>query len=221
MLSKQRRSSQRLASVLEAMTSDLEGFNEVEVSTETEEALINSDEADALADYVERDVDWKNLSKEEQLQMIGDEDDEIEEDEDEEVDFDDELDELEDVIDESGEDDEVFSFEDDEIKEFKEDDEIEAAIEDEIGNETNGNGPGGDRSVSLEKELVGGGNVEFDKEDEYEDSIRNVVTARKARVASIVAKLDNIADRLEKAGNKKLAYRVDVVSDKLEKEYLK
>ena len=214
MLSKQRRSSQRLASVLEAMTSDLDDFNTTEVSTETEEDIVGAGMAEDLADYAEQDLDWKDLTEEEQMQMIGDEE-EVEEEleEDEEIEED-----LEDLEDEVEEDDEEIKEELDDIEEEVE--EKEAAIEDEIGNQTVSGGPGGDRSLSLEKQTVGEGNVEFEKEDEYEESIRNVVNARKARVASIVAKLDNIADRLERQGNKKVAYRIDLVSDRLEKEYL-
>ena len=248
MLKQQRRNSQRLASVLDAMTEDLD-FNTKEVSSELEEdvAQICSSIED-VANYCKDAEGWKDLSEEDKIQMVcggddeEDEEDEAEagfsesdEDEFESCEFADEdedefescefADEDEDEF-ESCEfaDDEEEIEEDDEEEETTEASEVEPGIEDTIGNEMTGGSPGGDRSLSKEKELIGDGNSKFDNDENYEDSIRNVVAARKAKIKSFIARLDAAATELESTGSKTgiaLAYKLDMISDKLEKKYLK
>ena len=82
MLKQQRRNSQRLASVLDAMTEDLD-FNTKEVSSELEEdvAQICSSIED-VANYCKDAEGWKDLSEEDKIQMVcGGDDEEDEEDE--------------------------------------------------------------------------------------------------------------------------------------------
>ncbi len=249
MLKQQRRNSQRLASVLDAMTEDLD-FNTKEVSSELEEdvAQICSSIED-VANYCKDAEGWKDLSEEDKIQMVcgGDGDDDAEEDEaeagfseseeDEDIEsceFADEDEEACEFADDNEEDEfESYEFadEDEEVEEDGDDEEetteaseVEPGIEDTIGNEMTGGNPGGDRSLSKEKELIGDGNSKFDSDENYEDSIRNVVAARKAKIKSFIARLDAAASELENTGSKTgiaLAYKLDMISDKLEKKYLK
>ena len=235
MLKQQRRNSQRLASVLDAMTEDLD-FNTKEVSSELEEdvAQICSSIED-VANYCKDAEGWKDLSEEDKIQMVcGGDDEEDEEDEAEAGFSESEEDEFEscEFADEDEDEFESCEFADDE-EEIEEDDEeeetteaseVEPGIEDTIGNEMTGGSPGGDRSLSKEKELIGDGNSKFDNDENYEDSIRNVVAARKAKIKSFIARLDAAATELESTGSKTgiaLAYKLDMISDKLEKKYLK
>ena len=233
MLKQQRRNSQRLASVLDAMTEDLD-FNTKEVSSELEEdvAQICSSIED-VANYCKDAEGWKDLSEEDKIQMVCGGDD-AEEDEAEDGFSESEEDEFEscEFADEDEDEFESCEFADDE-EEIEEDDdeeetteasEVEPGIEDTIGNEMTGGSPGGDRSLSKEKELIGDGNSKFDNDENYEDSIRNVVAARKAKIKSFIARLDAAATELESTGSKTgiaLAYKLDMISDKLEKKYLK
>lgn len=249
MLKQQRRNSQRLASVLDAMTEDLD-FNTKEVSSELEEdvAQICSSIED-VANYCKDAEGWKDLSKEDQIQMVcggDDEEDEAEagfseSEEDEEIeacDFAEEDEDIEESCEFAEDDDEEFEScefaEDDEeeVEEAGDDEEddtteaseVEPGIEDTIGNEVTGGNPGGDRSLSKEKELIGEGNSKFDNDECYEDSIRNVVAARKAKIKSFIARLEAAASELEATGSKTgiaLAYKLDMISDKLENKYLK
>lgn len=81
-------------------------------------------------------------------------------------------------------------------------------IEDEIGDEANG----GDPSVS--EVAPGGDDVEVDTDAE-------VFPTESEYVAKIVSKLDKVANYLEKHGQKKMAYRIDMLSDKLEQSVKK
>lgn len=81
-------------------------------------------------------------------------------------------------------------------------------IEDEIGDEANG----GDPSVS--EVAPGGDGVEVDTDAE-------VFPTESEYVANIVSKLDKVANYLEKHGQKKMAYRIDMLSDKLEQSIKK
>ena len=88
--------------------------------------------------------------------------------------------------------------------------ETEAGIEDEI-TDTMG---GGEPTVS---EVAPGG--EEAKEEVQETS--EVYPTESAYVASLVRKFDRIANQLEKKGMKRLAYRLDKISDSLEASYKK
>lgn len=86
--------------------------------------------------------------------------------------------------------------------------ETEAGIEDEITDTVGG----GDPTTS---EVAPGG--EEAKGEVQTDA--EVYPTESAYVASLVRKFDRIATELEKKGMKRLAYRLDVISDKLEKQY--
>lgn len=81
--------------------------------------------------------------------------------------------------------------------------EVAPGIEDEIGDEANG----GDPSVSEVAE--GGEGVEVSTDAE-------VFPTESEYVAKITARLDRVANYLEKHGQKKMAYRIDLLSDRLE-----
>jgi hypothetical protein len=81
--------------------------------------------------------------------------------------------------------------------------EVTPGIEDEIGDEANG----GDPSVSEIAE--GGEGVEVSTDAE-------VFPTESEYVAKITARLDRVANYLEKHGQKKMAYRIDLLSDRLE-----
>lgn len=61
--------------------------------------------------------------------------------------------------------------------------------------------------------------VDFDGDDDLEDSIRDVPN-RDEKIRLTIAKLQRIANYLEKNGHTKLAYRIDVVCNNLEKYHL-
>lgn len=100
------------------------------------------------------------------------------------------------IVSEDEEDDDL-SFLDDE----EEDKEVTASATPEIGDEANG----GDPSVS---EIV--------KTDVDVNTDAEVFPTDSEYVAKVTARLDRVADILEKRGMKKMAYRLDVLSDKLE-----
>lgn len=83
--------------------------------------------------------------------------------------------------------------------------EVAPGIEDEIGDEANG----GDPSVSEIAE--GGEGVEVSTDAEVFPTESDRVA-----VAKITARLDRVANYLEKHGQKKMAYRIDLLSDRLE-----
>ena len=86
--------------------------------------------------------------------------------------------------------------------------ETESGIEDEITDTVGG----GDPTTS---EVAPGG--EEAKSEVQTDA--EVYPTESAYVASLVRKFDRIADELEKKGMKRLAYRLDKLSDRLEKQY--
>jgi hypothetical protein len=81
--------------------------------------------------------------------------------------------------------------------------EVTPGIEDEIGDEANGGNP------SVSEIAEGGEGVEVSTDAE-------VFPTESEYVAKITARLDRVANYLEKHGQKKMAYRIDLLSDKLE-----
>lgn len=104
----------------------------------------------------------------------------------------------------SDEDDDDLSF----LDEVEEDEnttasEVAPGVEDDMGDEANG----GDPSVS--KIVPGGKDVDVSTDSE-------VFPTESEYVARIVSRLDRVANYLEKKGEKRMAYRIDLLSDKLE-----
>lgn len=176
------------------------------------------DEADAVfSEDIELDSLDEQLPEEldsEELAPLA-EDAEIPEDlEETEGDFEVAEDEVdEDVLElpEDQDDEAILSDEEDDLAfldEFEEEEtttasEVAPGIEDEIGDEANG----GDPSVSEIAE--GGEGVEVSTDAE-------VFPTKSEYVAKITARLDRVANYLEKHGQKKMAYRIDLLSDRLE-----
>ena len=133
--------------------------------------------------------------------LADDDDDDIEDEDDEDDDIEDDIEAL--LAEEDDEDDE-----DDDIEAFFASEEA-PGIEDSIQD----TGDGGDPTV---KEVTDKGGDAADDVDEDPE----VFPTNSEYVAKITEKLDVIASAIEKSGNKKLALRVDLISDKLEKEYL-
>lgn len=182
----------------------------------------NVDEFDA---FNAEDIEIESLEEEfpeelevEDLDIV----DEIYDDEDEfavadDDEFDDEEEEEDEFeLPEDGDDDEILSedefddeFEDEDDEDDEDDDEddedvvtgADEGIEKEIGDEAGG----GDPSIS---EVV---DSDIDVSTDAE-----VFPTNSKYVASIVKRLDRVANILEKRGMKKMAYRVDVLSDRLE-----
>ena len=104
----------------------------------------------------------------------------------------------------SDEDDDDLSFLDEvEEEETTTASEVAPGVEDKIGDEAHG----GDPSVS--EVAPGGDDVDVSTDGE-------VFPTESEYVASIVSRLDRVANYLEKKGQKRMAYRIDLLSDKLE-----
>lgn len=119
-------------------------------------------------------------------------------------------DEDDEIVSDEDEDDTILSDEDDLsfLDEVEEDEnttasEVTPGVEDDMGDEANG----GDPSVS--KIVPGGKDVDVSTDGE-------VFPTESEYVARIVSRLDRVANYLEKKGEKRMAYRIDLLSDKLE-----
>lgn len=143
------------------------------------------------------------------MELPEDKDDDTilsDEDEDDEIVFD----EDDEIVSDEDEDDTILSDEDDLsfLDEVEEDEtttasEVAPGVEDDMGDEANG----GDPSVS--KIVPGGKDVDVSTDGE-------VFPTESEYVARIVSRLDRVANYLEKKGEKRMAYRIDLLSDKLE-----
>ena len=116
------------------------------------------------------------------------------------------------ILSDEDEDDTILSDEDEDdlsfLDEVEEDEnttasEVTPGVEDDMGDEANG----GDPSVS--KIVPGGKDVDVSTDGE-------VFPTESEYVARIVSRLDRVANYLEKKGEKRMAYRIDLLSDKLE-----
>lgn len=119
-------------------------------------------------------------------------------------------DEDDEIVSDEDEDDTILSDDDDLsfLDEVEEDEnttasEVAPGVEDDMGDEANG----GDPSVS--KIVPGGKDVDVSTDGE-------VFPTESEYVARIVSRLDRVANYLEKKGEKRMAYRIDLLSDKLE-----
>lgn len=155
---------------------------------------LTADEDDSVADDEEL-VDGEDEIDEDE---IGEDPVELPDDQDDDAILSDD-EEINDEGDEDGEDDLAFLDE----EETTTASEVAPGIEDEIGDEVHG----GDPSTS---EVAPGG-------DEVETSTdAEVFPTESEYVSSIVKRLDRVANYLEKKGQKRMAYRIDMLSDKLE-----
>ena len=104
----------------------------------------------------------------------------------------------------SEEDDDDLSFLDEvEEEETTTASEVAPGVEDKIGDEAHGGDP------STSEVAPGGKDVDVSTDGE-------VFPTESEYVARIVSRLDRVANYLEKKGEKRMAYRIDLLSDKLE-----
>lgn len=221
----QRRKSQRLASALQALTSDLD-IQAME--TEVDENVTASDMTPQ--DYMSQDPrGYGDNGQDAAKQYLGQDQDQ--------ADFQAAIAELEDVSD--CEDGQCDASEDEEDEDFEaafaaamaQEDEIEEAEQEEIeqGSIEQGD-PGVDEFGSQMtydtdnvRQLGSDYGVDFDGDEELQETIRAVPgrTQKQAKIKKLIARIQNVANHLERTGRKKLAYRLDIVCNNLESKYLK
>ena len=94
-------------------------------------------------------------------------------------------------------DDDILSATDDDVEEFTAS-LNNPGIEDTIGNQTSGGDPSLSQIVQMDDDL------QMDEDEQKEE------------IKKITARIDRLANYCERSGHKRLAYRLDVISDKLE-----
>lgn len=179
---------------------------------ETDEQIPEELEADDL-DVVdtEEEADADEFEGEDELEDLEDGEDleanEFEETEEDET-FDVADDEEEALVElpEDEDDDTILSDDEEDLSFLDDEEDSVTASEVEIGDEAHG----GDPSVS-----------EITDSDVDVNTDAEVFPTDSEYVARITAKLDKVANYLEKTGKKRMAYRLDVLSDKLEKSVRK
>ena len=204
----QRRSSQRLASTLDALSADLD-FEATEVEVETDENI--------SAGEMSPQEYWEGKAKgDEAIQLLG-QDQELQ----------DAIEDLEQVT--AGDDeDDVQQAEDDDFEQA-----FQAAMAEDEEQETTASilqgDPGvdevGSQSTYDTDEVRGLGSdygVDFNGDQDLQDSIRQIPgrTEKQARIKKLIARIENVANEFEATGRKSLAYRLDVICNNLEAKYL-
>ena len=200
-----RRNSQRLASALDALTSDLDiTASEVEVNENI--ASMTPEE------YVKQDVQGRDYDP---IAYLGEEDEEKPAEEGEE-----EVEEVED-----DEDDDFQAAFRQAMSEAEEDEEDEDNRQGEILQGDPGVDEVGSQATYDTEDVVKLGpdyGVDFDGDDRLQD-IRNVPgrSQKQARIKKLIARIERAANHLENDGRKKLslAYRLDIVCNNLQKKY--
>ena len=221
----QRRNSQRLASALEALTSDLD-MDVTASEVETDENIVSA--GLSPQEYMRQDGrDYGDNGEQAAMQYLGqDEDDQ---------DFKAAIAQLEDASDceqqtTESEDDQDFqaafaqameeAVQEDEVQESEQEEVEQASIEqgdpgvDDFGSEET-------FDTDNVRQLGSDYGVDFDGDEDLQDTIRNVPgrTQKQAKIKKLIARIENVANHLEKTGRKKLAYRLDVVCNNLEAKY--
>lgn len=204
----QRRSSQRLASTLDALSADLD-FEATEVEVETDENI--------SAGEMSPQEYWEGKAKgDEAIQLLG-QDQELQ----------DAIEDLEQVT--AGDDeDDVQQAEDDDFEQA-----FQAAMAEDEEQETTASilqgDPGVDEVGSQStydtdevRELGSDYGVDFNGDQDLQDSIRQIPgrTEKQARIKKLIARIENVANEFEATGRKSLAYRLDVICNNLEAKYL-
>lgn len=186
-----RRNSQRLASTLDALSSDLD-FEATEVEVETDENI--------SAGETTPDEYWEGKAKgDEAIQLLGQNQENTQESEEDE-DFE-----------------QAFQAA---MAEQEEQAETASIMQGDPGVKEVGSQATFDTSEV--RDLGSGHGVDFDGDQDLQDSIRNVPgrAEKQARIKKLIARIENVANELEATGRKSLAYRLDVVCNHLEEKYL-
>ena len=204
----QRRSSQRLASTLDALSADLD-FEATELEVETDENI--------SAGEMSPQEYWEGKAKgDEAIQLLG-QDQELQ----------DAIEDLEQVTAGDDEDDVQQAEEDDFEQAFQ------AAMAEDEEQETTASilqgDPGvdevGSQSTYDTDEVRGLGSdygVDFNGDEDLQDSIRQIPgrAEKQARIKKLIARIENVANEFEATGRKSLAYRLDIICNNLEAKYL-
>ena len=204
----QRRSSQRLASTLDALSADLD-FEATELEVETDENI--------SAGEMSPQEYWEGKAKgDEAIQLLG-QDQELQ----------DAIEDLEQVTAGDDEDDVQQAEEDDFEQAFQ------AAMAEDEEQETTASilqgDPGvdevGSQSTYDTDEVRGLGSdygVDFNGDQDLQDSIRQIPgrAEKQARIKKLIARIENVANEFEATGRKSLAYRLDIICNNLEAKYL-
>ena len=204
----QRRSSQRLASTLDALSADLD-FEATELEVETDENI--------SAGEMSPQEYWEGKAKgDEAIQLLG-QDQELQ----------DAIEDLEQVTAVAEEDDVQQAEEDDFEQAFQaamaEDEEQETTASilqgdpgvDEVGSQST-------YDTDEVRELGSDYGVDFNGDQDLQDSIRQIPgrAEKQARIKKLIARIENVANEFEATGRKSLAYRLDVICNNLEAKYL-
>lgn len=204
----QRRSSQRLASTLDALSDDLD-FEATEVEVETDENI--------SAGEMSPQEYWEGKAKgDEAIQLLG-QDQELQQ----------AIEDLEQVTAGDDEDDVQQAEEDDFEQAFQaamaEDEEQETTASilqgdpgvDEVGSQST-------YDTDEVRELGSDYGVDFNGDQDLQDSIRQIPgrAEKQARIKKLIARIENVANEFEATGRKSLAYRLDIICNNLEAKYL-
>ena len=204
----QRRSSQRLASTLDALSADLD-FEATEVEVETDENI--------SAGEMSPQEYWEGKAKgDEAIQLLG-QDQELQQ----------AIEDLEQVTAGDDEDDVQQAEEDDFEQAFQaamaEDEEQETTASilqgdpgvDEVGSQST-------YDTDEVRELGSDYGVDFNGDQDLQDSIRQIPgrAEKQARIKKLIARIENVANEFEATGRKSLAYRLDIICNNLEAKYL-
>ena len=204
----QRRSSQRLASTLDALSADLD-FEATEVEVETDENI--------SAGEMSPQEYWEGKAKgDDAIQLLG-QDQELQQ----------AIEDLEQVTAGDDEDDVQQAEEDDFEQAFQaamaEDEEQETTASilqgdpgvDEVGSQST-------YDTDEVRELGSDYGVDFNGDQDLQDSIRQIPgrAEKQARIKKLIARIENVANEFEATGRKSLAYRLDIICNNLEAKYL-
>lgn len=196
----QRRKSVRLASTIDALTNDLDDIEATGVQTETQENI--------SAGEMSPDEYWDGKAKGDQaIQLLGQEED-VESSEQEDIEGADQKDEFDKAFNAAMAQDDQEETEESSIQEG------DPGVE-EFGSEAT-------KDTSAVRDLGSDAGVDFDGDENLEESIRNVPgrAEKQAKIKKLIARIENVADVFENSGRKALAYRLDVVCNYLEAKYL-
>ena len=188
----QRRNSQRLASALQALTADLD-VDATEMQVETNENIKSGSKTPK--EYMDQDGrGYGDNSEDAAKQYLG-------------------------------EDYEDFQSA---IKQLQSSSELEEAEDDVQEASIQQGDPGVDQFGSQStfdsqdvRDLGQDYGIDFDGDEDLESTIRNIPgrKQKQAKIKKIIARIENIANYLQKTGNKRFAYRLDIVCNNLEKKY--
>ena len=206
----QRRSSQRLASTLDALSADLD-FEATGVEVETDENI--------HAGEMSPQEYWEGKAKgDEAIQLLGQNDNELQ----------DAIEDLEKVTTTNAGEDDVQQTEDDDFEQAFQAAMAEAGEQEITASILQGD-PGVDEVGSQStydtdevRELGSDYGVDFNGDQDLQDSIRQIPgrAEKQAKIKKLIARIENVANEFEATGRKSLAYRLDIICNNLEAKYL-